>query len=870
MIGARLAHYEITAHLGSGGMGDVYHATDAKLGRSVAIKLLPEVFARDAERSARLEREARTLALVSHPNIAAIYQFEEAGAVKFLVMEFADGETLADQISRGPIPVDDALAIARQIADALDAAHERGIVHRDLKPANIKVAADGHVKVLDFGLAKAFGTDSGRPDASSSSPTMTLAFTSPGIIQGTAPYMSPEQAQGKETDRRTDIFAFGSVLYEMLTGKQAFPGDSAPQILARVIERDPDWNLLPSSTPASICRLLRRCLQRDRNSRLKSADTIRLEIEDALTNPGPSQAKDETLGHRRLPWIVAAVLLGALILLAIPAVLYVTESSPPAPLEIRTDIVTPTTSDPASFALSPDGKYIVFVASATGQQRLWLRQLDRASAQPLTGTEGASYPFWSPTSLAIGFFDGSKLKRVDISGGAPRVLADAANRGGTWNRNDEILYAKSVGSGLFRIPAAGGTPTPETQLENHTSHRFPYFLPDGQHFLYYAVGAPDIGGLYLGTLNTPKGKRLIGSDSAGIYSNGWLMFVRGGRQLAQKLNVEQGAVEGDPITVAETTSFEASSYGAAISASLTGLLAYRAGGANRRQLTWFNRSGKPDGTWGSPDDSLLAPNLSPDGKRLIAWRTVQGNSDIWLLDALRMTRMTFDPSLDRYAAWSRNGNRIFFDSARKGPRTIYEIAPDTPGSEAVFFESPLDKVVNDVSPDGRTMLLGIADPDTGWDLWTVPLQSPRTPAVLLKTNFDERRGQFSPDGKWITYTSNESGQYEVYVRRADGAPGQWQISSGGGAFGRWASNINELYYLAPDGAMMATPFTVKGSAIEPGASISLFRTRIVGGGTDMNMGIQFDVSRDGRFLINTLLEDVGAAPITLVQNWRPK
>jgi serine/threonine protein kinase len=869
MIGSRLAHYEVTAHLGSGGMGDVYCATDAKLGRSVAIKLLPEVFARDEERSARLEREARTLAMVSHPNIAAIYGMEEAGAVKFLVMELAAGDTLAERIARGPIPLSETLAIVRQIADALDTAHEKGIVHRDLKPANIKVTTDGQVKVLDFGLAKALTSEGGRPEVSNSL-TMSFAATSPGVIQGTVPYMSPEQAQGRETDRRTDIFALGCVMYEMLTGQQAFQGDSAPQILTKVIERDPDWSLLPSSTPASVRRLLRRCMHKDRTRRLKSADTIRIEVDEALVDPVSADASDKPASNPRLPWIVAGVLLASLIAVSIPAVLYVSASGPEAGLELRTDIVTPTTSDPASFAISPDGKYIAFVASGTGQQRLWLRRLDNPEARPLAGTEGANFPFWSPNSQSIGFFDGSKLKRVDISGGIPRVLADAANRGGTWNNKDQILYAKSVGSGLFRISASGGTPEQQTELENQTSHRFPYFLPDGRHFIYYAIGAPNVGGLYLGTLDSPKGKRLVTSESAGIYADGWMMFVRGGRLLAQKLDVEQAKVEGEPTTVAETTSFEASSYGAAISASLTGLIAYRAGGANRRQLTWFNRSGEPQGTWGPPDDSLLAPNISADGKRVAAWRTLQGNADIWLLDASRMTRLTFDQSLDRYAVWAKDNNRIFFDSARKGPRTIFEIRPDAPGSETVLFESTLDKVVNDVSPDGRTLLLNIADPQTGWDLWTVPVQGERKPSVLLKTNFEERRGQFSPDGRWITYTSNESGQSEVYVRSVGGVPGQWQISSGGGAFGRWASNSKELYYLAPDGTLMATPITVKESAIEPGASIPLFRTRIVGGGTDMNLGIQFDVSPDGRFLINTLLEDVGASPITLVQNWKPK
>jgi serine/threonine-protein kinase len=458
------------------------------------------------------------------------------------------------------------------------------------------------------------------------------------------------------------------------------------------------------------------------------------------------------------------------------------------------------------------------------------------------------------------------MKRVDIAGGTARVIADAANRGGTWNKDGVIVYTRNTGSGLFRISGAGGTPVAVTKLEKQTSHRFPFFLPDGHHFLFYALGSPETSGIHLGSLDSPNIKRLTDSESAGIYFLGWLLFIRGDALLAQKLDVDKAELIGDPMTVADAVSFDPLSFGAAISASANGVLAYRGGGASRRQLMWFDRAGKSLAAWGQPDTSLLAPDISADGSRVLVWRQIQGNADLWVLDATRMTRLTFDASLDRYGLWGA-ADHIFFDSSRKGRRDIYELQAGSPGSEKVFYASDLDKVMNDVSPDGNFAIFNVTDPQTGWDLWVSPVNEPAKPFVFLKTNFDERRAQISPDGKWVTYTSNESGQSEAYVRPFRGE-GQWQVSTGGGAFGRWSSDGKELYYFAPDATLMAVPIKVKGTTIEPGTPIPLFRTRVVGGGTDVNLGINFDVSRDGRFLINTLFDDVGASPITLLQNWK--
>jgi serine/threonine protein kinase len=510
MIGTRLAHYEITNHLGSGGMGDVYQATDRKLGRSVAIKFLPEAFSHASERVTRFQREARVLASLNHTNIAAIHGLEEINSRHFLVMELVAGETLAERIKRGAIPMEEALAIAKQIAEALEEAHEKGVVHRDLKPANIKVTPEGKVKVLDFGLAKAY--DREQTDASvSNSPTISMAATNAGLILGTAAYMSPEQARGKILDRRTDIWALGCVLYEMLAGKPAFGGDDVTEILAAVVKSEPDWSLLPVPTPAPLRKLLRRCLEKDRKRRLESAADARFEIEEALTLPAAEASPRRE--SSRLAWIIA----GAAALIAVGvALVHFREAPNAASPEMRTDIVTPATSDSISFALSPDGKQIVFAASADGASRLWLRPLASSTAQPLAGTEGGTSPFWSPDSRSIGFYADGKLKRLDMGGGPPQTLANSASgRGGTWNAAGDILFVTSFGTPLHRVSATGGEASAVTKLDNQTSHRWPQFLPDGRHFLFFAQGSVEIQGIYLASLDSGETKRLTAADTAG-------------------------------------------------------------------------------------------------------------------------------------------------------------------------------------------------------------------------------------------------------------------------------------------------------------------------------------------------------------------
>ena len=584
--GAMLGPYRIDQLIGVGGMGEVYRARDTTLGRDVAIKILPRFFSSDPERLARFEREARMLAALNHPHIGAIYGVEDAESVRALVLELVQGDTLADRLKRGALPVVEALAIARQIADTLDAAHEKGIIHRDLKPANIKITRDGVVKVLDFGLAKAATGDESTPDLTQS-PTVTVGGTREGIILGTAAYMSPEQARGQAVDKRTDIWAFGCVLYEMLTGQRAFQRDTVTETLAAVLELEPDWSQLPSATPAAVRRLLEKCLRKDRTRRMQSAADVRIEIDDVQNRVDGAEDGVRALVPRargRAGWIAAAIALMGMIGFAVPSFRFLQTGPANAP-EMRTEISMPAAiSIPAavgiSFALSPDGRQVAFVASDGGPRRLWLRPLDGTAAKALIGTEGATAPFWSPDGKSLGFFDESSLKRIDLSGGPAQTLASSMDRGGAWAPDGTILFSPTSASSLFRVPATGGEPVAATTLGNHTNHRFPWMLPDGRHFLFHALGRSDDGGeIYLGSLDGLETTRLTAGDALGVYApQGWLLFVRGGTLLAQRLDLSRRSLSGIPVTVAEGVAFNNTTGAAAVSVSSTGLVAYRAGG----------------------------------------------------------------------------------------------------------------------------------------------------------------------------------------------------------------------------------------------------------------------------------------------------
>ena len=887
--GTRLGAYEILALLGVGGMGEVYRARDTRLKREVALKVLPDALAHDPDRLARFQREAELLATLTHPNIAAIFGLEETDGRKAIVMELVEGDTLDDLIRQSAtgLPIEDALQIAKQVAEALEAAHERGIIHRDLKPANIKIGTDGAVKVLDFGLAKLLDTSPGTSSLSMS-PTLSVHATQAGVILGTAAYMSPEQARGKTVDRRTDIWAFGCVLFEMLTGKQPFAAgaETVSDAVAAILRSDPDWPTLPSSLPSGARRLLRRCLAKDPRQRLHDIADARLELEETLRSPGVDSASVNAANtalwaahHSRWRWAVVAGLAVAAAALAIAATLYFGRPAPER-LVSRLDLVVPANTDPLSLALSPDGRQLGFVAATEGGPRLWVRALDQAVARPLLGTDGASYPFWAADGRAIAFFADGKLKRVDLAGGAPITVSDApAPRGGTWSHDGTIVFG-SVNAGLMRVASTGGTPTPVTEFGSPPGgHRWPQFLPDGRRFLFFAFGGSnDSRGVYLATLDGGDPVRVVAAESAAVYAPpNWLLLVREGILMALPFEPTRAVISGDPVPVTQLVGSDLGQGRGTFSVASAGVLTYLSGiGGQLRQLMWRDRAGRALGTVGQPDDTgLPSIALAPDGRRIATSRTPQGNQDVWLIDVNRgvPSRLTFATSNDNAPAWSSDGERIVFRSGRLGPNDLFEKPASGGGDEQPLLVTPEAKMAYDSSPDGRTLLYGSVHAATGADIWALPLTGDRKPFPVVQTSFAEDSAQFSPDGRWIAYESNETGRFEVYAQAFPAARGKWQVSTGGGVHPRWRSDGRELFYVAPDGRFMAAPLAVgsDGQSLEAGTPAALFTPRLSSGGTILLPGSLarpiYDVSADGRFLINEAVEDTSTKPLTIILNW---
>jgi eukaryotic-like serine/threonine-protein kinase len=876
-IGQQLGSYEITSLIGKGGMGEVYRARDSKLKRDVAIKVLPETFSQEADRVSRFQREAEVLASLNHTNIAGIHDLHETDGFRFLVMELVEGETLAERIKRGPIPVDESLGIAKQICEALEAAHEKGIIHRDLKPANVKITPDGKVKVLDFGLAKAFANEPANT-ALSNSPTLSMAATNAGVILGTAAYMAPEQAKGKEVDRRTDIFAFGVVLYEMLTGRQAFEGEDLGDILGAVLKSEPDWNRLPASVPGRIRELLRLCLQKDAKKRRQTATDVRIDIEQALAEPAAMPAATAARGGR-LAWIaslaVAAVLIVAM---AIPTVRHLREAPAIAP-EMRFEVQTAPQGD-NWIALSPDGQLLVFGGLAGGKWQLWIRPLDSVTARPLGGTEGAAYPFWSPDSRSLGFFSDGKLKRIDIGGGPVQTLVSAPEpRGGSWGKDGTIIFAPVISGPLYRIPAIGGEPAEVTHLEpGQNNHRFPSFLPDGRNFLYLEPrNDKSPPALYVNALNSASAKRLIDADSMAVYGPpGFLFFRRQQTLLAQRFDLEKLEMTGDPFPVAEGVLASANAGSLTVSATVTGTVAYRTGTAVRRRLVWFDRSGKEIGAISAPNSSLFnpqLPELSPDGTRVAIQNTVNGNVDIWFAEISRgvTTRFTTDTGYDQWPLWSPDGSRVVFSSDRKGNFDLYAASSNGTGMEEPLLENPGTTAATSWSSDNRFILYSQQDSKTGFDIWALPLSGDRKAFPVANRNFDELGGQFSKDMRWIAYQSNESGRFEIFVQPFPGPGGKLQISTSGGTAPRWRDDGKELFYVSPEGTLMSVPIAVSsgGKTIEPGTSVPLISGRIEIGAYTGADKPHYAVTADGqRFLLVVPGEDT-PPPITVILNWRP-
>jgi len=850
-IGAQLGSYEVRSLLGTGGMGEVYRAHDAKLGREVAIKVLPDAWASDPDCLARFEREAKVLASLNHPHIAALYGMEDAGApvaVRFLVMELVEGETLAERLRHGALSPGEALRIATQIAEAVEAAHEKSVIHRDLKPANVKVTPDEQVKVLDFGLAKAMDATPAAGEVTHS-PTLSVMATQAGVILGTAAYMSPEQAKGAAVDHRSDLFSFGSVLYEMLAGRPPFRGDTAAEILASVLIRDPDFSELPAALNPRVVDLLRRCLDKNPKRRWQAAGDLRAELEIVAGNAetaadAASPARPAaSMRREQLAWSAAAIAALAAIGLAIPAVMHLRET-PPETAPVRTTILAPegTTLDFTNGAglpaLSPDGRRIVFGArTADGKQSLWVRSLDGLTAQPLAGTEEATFPFWSPDSRSIAFFAEGKLKRIDAAGGPVLTLADAPNgRGGSWSRDGVIIFAPSNNPGLQRVSSAGGA---SSSVESEQGS-FPWFLPDGNHFLYQEQRAPtdrDAAGLRIrvGSLEGGAGPVVVEAGSNPIYANGHLLFLRDGTLMAQPFDAGRLVTMDEAVPLAERVQTVLGSGRVGVfSASEMGLLLYRQGMGVRRQLTWFDRTGKVLATVGEPDEDLDGdPELSPDGRRVAIQRSVQGNPDIWVIDLVRggSTRFTFDAAIERRPTWSLDGTQIVFSSNRQNGATVadfdlYAKPSNGSGTEQLLLDSPRAKTSYGFSPDGRFLLYGDNDPKTGLELWALPMPGDREPVPIASSPFNESNGQFSPDGRWVAYYSSESGRGEIYVVPFPAGGGKWQISTAGGIWPRWSGGGKELFFMGPDGQMMVTTIRASGTSFEASPPVALFDTRL--------------------------------------------
>jgi len=873
--GARLGPYEVTAQIGVGGMGEVYRATDTNLGRKVAIKVLPKAFAQDADRLARFEREARTLASLNHTNIAQIYGLERSHGTTALVMELVEGPTLADRIAQGAIPIDEALPIAKQIAEAFEAAHEQGIIHRDLKPANIKLRPDGTVKVLDFGLAKALDSSPGATDVSQSPTITSPAMTRMGVILGTAAYMSPEQAKGKPVDKRADIWAFGCVLYEMLTGKRAFDGETVSETLAAVMKSEPRWDALPRETPPQVRAVVRRCLEKDQAQRIRDIGDARLTMDGVFDSPALAVAiRDVSKWRKGLAWIVAGFF--ALTTIAMVLAGYFARPSAPRLLSRFLVELPPGARLPAGAGLSPtvspDGRYIAFVGISEGMSRLLLRPIGSLTAQPIPGTDGAGeYPFWSPDSRFIGFFAGGKLKKVAVSAGTPVPLCDATPgaNSGTWSADDVILFAHQ--GAVYRVAAGGGPCIPirtPDKSKNEGLHSPMSFLPDGRHFLYVTGTSALRSELRVGSLDSSNDTPLFPVFSRVLYANsGHILFVRDGTLMAQRFDASRLSLTGDMFPLAEGIAYSPQSGNAAFSVSANRTLVYRTAVAVTSQFLWFDRTGKPLGSAGEAGNYDTAFDLSLDGKQIVVSQVdpTTSLSDIWLIDWARGVpqKLTFNlEQSGRDVVWSPNGLQIAHNSFKKGGYAIVAKNASGVGEETTLLESPNRIGIEDWSKDGR-YIAHVLDPGTGaTDINAVPLFGDRKAIPITQTRFNENEPHFSFDGKWLAYDSNESGTWQVYVVSFPALDQRCQVSASGGGQPRWRRDGKELYYLAADGKLMAVNITA-GLKIDCGPPKGLFDT-----GLRVNPAAdQYAVTADGQRFLVLKPQDVVPTPLTVVLNW---
>jgi Tol biopolymer transport system component len=884
--GTKLGPYEIISLLGAGGMGEVYRARDTRLDRTVAIKVLPSHLSSSSELKARFEQEARAISSLNHPHICHLYDVGSQDGIAYLVMEYLQGDTLADRLRRGALPLRQAMEFGSQIAEALATAHRAGILHRDLKPGNVMLTATG-AKLMDFGLAKS-APAIGKEAVSGLTPslsTLTLtslsspvkALTEHGTVVGTFQYMAPELLQGAEADARSDIFSLGCVLYEMVTGRRAFDGKSELSVLTAILESDPDpvSRTQPTSPPA-LDHVIQTCLEKNPDERCQTAHDAKLQlrwIAGIATKGIPAPVR----GPLRLIWLAAAM--AVLVALAFGAAYAIFKPHPAS--VVRSSILPPPGTSFLSMvigtfppALSPDGTRLAFTArDEQGKVLLYVRTLSSLTAQPLSGTDGARFPFWSPDGREIGFFADAKLKKIDAGGGPPQTLCDGNGFGGAWSKGGVIVFEPSSHDGLLRVSAAGGAPEPASKLnaaQSENTHRWPYFLPDGKHFLFWSRSSQGVeaNALYVGTLGSLDVKLLMKGQSMAEYASGYLLFLRDQTLMARRLDLRNLEVTGDATVVAERVAVNDATNRAMFSASDSGTLLYQTGDMSGKwSLQWFGRDGKQSGSLAQPDNYLW-PLLSADGKRLavVIFSGAQGTGDIWILDLAAgiRTRLTFGPGLQSIPTWSPDGKTIFYASNRKGPYHIYAKPADGSGPERAILEtSNMSESPEDISPDGRFLVYGqrsLSPQQTSEELWILPLSGDGKPSPVVRTTFNAQAA-VSPDGKWLAYDSSESGRKEVYVTAFPGGGPKWQVSTNSGFGARWRRDSKELFFLEQGGNLMAVDASTSGGSFRFGSPHFLFHI-------NANQNGPFDPSADGKkFLVNGTDQKAGSEPATLVLNW---
>jgi Tol biopolymer transport system component len=879
--GQRLGPYEIVAPLGAGGMGEVYRARDTRLDRTVAIKVLPPDSAGRAGLRERFEREARAVSNLNHPHICALYDVGQEDGLAYLVMEYVEGETLSARLDRGPMGLEELLRCGIQIADALETAHRGGFIHRDLKPGNVMLARSG-TKLLDFGLAKSLA-----PDAPGESLTVALTATSPltqeGTIVGTFQYMAPEQIEGEPVDARTDIFAFGLILYEMATGRRAFEGKTRAGLIASVLKETPrSMAEMAPTTPPALERLVRICLAKEPADRWQTMHDVALQLRFIAEAGSQAGVPAPVAARRRMGqrvWKAAAL---ALLLTSAGLGFLLWRNLPGRPPVIRAFIPPP---EKAAYqfvgtgfgtpAVSPDGRRLAFVARREdGTTLLYVRPLDSIKALPLSGTEGATCPFWAPDSRTLGFFATGKLRKIDASGGPPLSLADApTGRGGTWNRDGVIVFCPDQGGALFKVSAAGGPVSPATRLDEargESTHRWPQFLPDGRHFLYFAriVQRDEHNGIRIGSLDGKDDRFLLNTESNAAYAGGHLLYGRESTLMAQPFDLRSLALTGDPFAVADGIQVDFAFSQMTYSVSDSGVLVYQTGeSASGSRLTWFDRSGKPAGVLGD-QASYFSHSLSPDGRHvavaLIDPRV--GAPDVWIFDVARglRTRFTFDAGTDNFPTWTSDGKQVVFSSLRKGKNrlNLYRKSLAGSGEDELLLESDRDKFATQCSPDGTLLYYTRGDPVTRTDIWALPLSGGGEPTAYLRTEFAEQYPALSPDGRWVAYESDQSGRTEIYVSPFPVPSRKWQVSTAGGEKPRWRNDGKEIIYLSSDNKLMAAEVMPTATDFQVGATTALFAIQ------PQRPGNVFDMSPDARrLLVNASVVDQNSQPLTLVVPW---